>query len=81
MVTPVITNIPYPQSPFLDNQTQRPAREWLIWLQNPKVVSQTVNYMIVNGGSIDNTVIGQTTPAAGFFTTLNAIDGIGGGRF
>jgi hypothetical protein len=79
--TPTITNVRYPQSPFLDPLTQKPAREWLIWLQNPQVISQTVNYVVITGGTIDNTVIGATTPAAGYFTTLNAIDGIGGGTF
>jgi len=35
----VNTNINFPQSPFLDNLTGRPAREWMIWLQYPQVVS------------------------------------------
>jgi hypothetical protein len=48
---------------------------------NPQVVSQTVNYVIINGGTIDNAVIGGTTPAAGTFTQLTALDGIGGGTF
>ena len=43
--TPTITNVRYPQSPFLDPLTQKPAREWLILLQNPQVISQTVNYV------------------------------------
>lgn len=34
----VNTNIRIPQSPFLDPQTQRPAREWMIYLQYPQVV-------------------------------------------
>jgi hypothetical protein len=50
-------------------------------LQNPQLVSQTVNYQIINGGEINNTVIGNVTPAAGTFTLLTAINGIGGGRF
>ena len=50
-------------------------------LQNPNVVSSTINYLVINGGQINNTVIGNVTPAAGYFTTLNAIDGIGGGTF
>ena len=84
MVAPnvqVYTNIKFPQSPFLDPLTGGPAREWIVWLQNPNVISQTINYVIINGGSINNTVIGNTGPAAGFFTTLNAINGIGGGTF
>jgi hypothetical protein len=35
----VNTNINIPQSPFLDNLTGRPSREWMIWLQYPQVVS------------------------------------------
>ena len=78
---PINTNIRYPQSPFLDPLTQRPAREWLIWLQNPNVVSQTVNYIIINGGDINNTPIGDITPSTGVFTNLTALLGIGGGQF
>ena len=66
------TNISFPQSPFLDPQTGRPAREWVIWLQNPKFVSMTANYQVSSGGNIDNTPIGQNVPAAGAFTTLTA---------
>jgi hypothetical protein len=79
--TQVYTNIRFPQSPFLDAQTGFPAREWIVWLQNPNVVSSTVNYQITNGGEINNTVIGNVTPAAGTFTLLTALDGIGGGTF
>jgi len=78
---PINTNIRYPQSQFLDPLTQRPAREWLIWLQNPNVVSQTVNYIIINGGQINNTPIGNITPSTGVFTDLTALLGIGGGQF
>ena len=78
---PINTNIRYPQSQFLDPLTQRPAREWLIWLQNPNVVSQTVNYIIINGGQINNTPIGNVTPSTGVFTDLTALLGIGGGQF
>jgi hypothetical protein len=79
--TPTISNIPYPQSRFLDPVSQGPAREWIQWLQNPYVVTQTVQYLIVNGGEINNTVIGNVTPAAGTFTLLTALVGIGGGTF
>ena len=51
----------YPQSPFLDPVTSRPAREWLIWLQNPNVSTLTV------GTGLVNTISGGTTgltPAA-----------------
>jgi hypothetical protein len=85
------TNIRFPQSPFLDPQTLKPAREWIIWLQNPNLVSQTVNFIIINGGTISNvaiknstinsSTIGLTTPAEGQFTKLTALDGIGGGTF
>lgn len=85
------TNIRFPQSAFLDPTTGRPAREWIIWLQNPDVVSATFAYIIISGGtianvSIDNAVIngstiGLTTPAAGKFTDLTALNGIGGGTF
>lgn len=79
--TQVYTNIRFPQSPFLDPLTGGPAREWIVWLQNPSVVSQTVNYQVINGGTINNTVIGNLVPAAGTFTTLTALTGIGGGKF
>lgn len=75
------TNIRFPTSPFIEQATGRPSREWIIWLQNPQLVSQTVNYQIINGGEINNTVIGNVTPAQGTFTLLTAINGIGGGRF
>ena len=75
------TNIRFPQSQFLDPLTNRPAREWVVWLQNPNLVSQTVNYQTINGGTINNAIIGNVTPAAGTFTLLTALTGIGGGTF
>jgi len=75
------TNIRFPTSPFIEQATGRPSREWIIWLQNPQLVSQVVNYQIINGGEINNTVIGNVTPAAGTFTLLTALNGIGGGTF
>lgn len=75
------TNIRFPTSPFIEPATGRPSREWIIWLQNPQVVTQTINYLIVDGGIINNTTIGLTTPAAGKFTDLTALNGIGGGTF
>jgi hypothetical protein len=75
------TNIRFPTSPFIEQTTGRPSREWIQWLQNPQVVTETVNYLIVDGGVINNTVIGDVTPAAGTFTLLTAINGIGGGTF
>ena len=79
--TSSLTNIKFPQSPFLDSRTGYPAKEWIVWLQNPSVVSSTVNYQILNGGEINNTTIGLTIPAAGKFTDLTALNGIGGGTF
>jgi hypothetical protein len=79
--TSSLTNIRFPQSAFLDPATGRPSREWIVWLQNPNVVSSTVNYQVTNGGEINNTVIGNTGPAEGTFTLLTALDGIGGGTF
>ena len=76
-----LTNIRFPTSPFIEQTTGRPSREWIIWLQNPQLVSQTVQYQIINGGEINNTVIGNVTPAPGTFTLLTAINGIGGGTF
>ncbi len=75
------TNIRFPTSPFIEPTTGRPSREWIIWLQNPQVVSQIVNYLIVDGGEINNTTVGVTIPAEGKFTTLTALNGIGGGTF
>ena len=59
------TNIRFPTSPFIEPATGRPSREWIIWLQNPQLVSQNVNYLVVDGGEINNTTIGLATPAAG----------------
>lgn len=75
------TNIRFPTSEFLEESTGRPSREWIIWLQNPQVVTQTSNYIIVNGGEINDTTIGLAVPAAGKFTDLTALNGIGGGTF
>lgn len=76
-----ITNVRFPTSPFLEPATGRPSREWVQWLQNPQVVTQTVQYQIIDGGTINNTTIGLTTPAAAKFTSLTALNGIGGGTF
>jgi hypothetical protein len=77
----VNTNIRFPTSPFIEQNTGRPAREWIIWLQNPQLVSATIEYEIINGGQINNTIIGNLVPAPGTFTDLTAINGIGGGTF
>jgi hypothetical protein len=85
------TNIKFPLSAFLDPTTGRPAREWIIWLQNPDILSATIAYIVITGGAIsgvtidnsviNNSTIGLTTPAAGKFTDLTALNGIGGGTF
>ena len=80
------TNINIPYSAFLDPTTGRPTQAWLLWLMNPNVISVTANTMIITGGTIDNvtinnSTIGLTTPAAGKFTDLTALNGIGGGTF
>ena len=80
------TNINIPYSAFLDQTTGRPTQAWLLWLMNPNVISVTANTMIITGGTIDNvtinnSTIGLTTPAAGKFTDLTALNGIGGGTF
>ena len=79
-------NINIPYSAFLDPTTGRPTQAWLLWLMNPNVISVTANTMIITGGTIDNvtinnSTIGLTTPAAGKFTDLTALNGIGGGTF
>jgi len=76
-----MANIRFPTSPFIEQSTGRPSREWIQWLQNPNVVSSTVDYQIINGGEINNTTIGLSVPAAGKFTDLTALNGIGGGTF
>jgi hypothetical protein len=75
------TNIRFPTSPFIEQATGRPSREWITWLQNPQLVTVTVEYEIINGGEINNTIIGNVTPAPGTFTDLTALNGIGGGTF
>lgn len=79
-------NINIPYSAFLDPTTGRPTQAWLLWLMNPNVISVTANTMVITGGTIDNvainnSTIGLTTPAAGKFTSLTALNGIGGGTF
>lgn len=74
-------NIRFPNSPFIETATGRPSREWIQWLQNPQFLTTTVEFEIINGGAINNTVIGNVTPAPGTFTNLTALNGIGGGIF
>ena len=51
------TNINFPQAPFLDNLTQRPSLPWLLWLQNPSVVSvsSSIGLSVTSGGTGLNT--------------------------
>lgn len=47
------SNIVYPQSPFLDPQTGRPSREWMLWLMNPSYVGVNVSNIVpvIYGGT------------------------------
>jgi hypothetical protein len=47
------SNIIYPQSPFLDPQTGRPSREWMLWLMNPSYVGVNVANIVpvIYGGT------------------------------
>ena len=53
----VNTNINFPQGPFLDAQSGRPALQWLLWLQNPSVVGITTATPLgtISGGT-DNDI-------------------------
>ena len=42
---------------------------------------QNASSVVITGGSINNTIIGATTAAAGTFTTVTATTGISGGTF
>lgn len=81
MATVPSSNIRIPLNQFVEPSTGRPTQEWLLWLLNPQVLTQTIQYTIINGGEINNTTVGLTTPAAGKFTDLTALNGIGGGTF
>ena len=43
--------------------------------------TQNANSVTITGGTVNGTVIGGTTPAAGSFTTVTATGGISGGTF
>ena len=87
MATPIpSSNINIPYSPFIDLATGRPNQEWMMWLMNPSVISVRTNNTIINGGTIDNvtinnSTIGLTTPAGGKFTDFTALNGVKGGIF
>ena len=86
MATAPSTNINIPYSSFLDTSTGRPNQAWLLWLMNPNVITFNAQTSIINGGTIDNTTInnstiGLTTPAGGKFTDFTALNGVQGGTF
>ena len=70
MVTPISnTNINIPQCPFLD-ETGRPARPWLLWLQNPNLVGANLaNPLDITSGGT------QVTTAPGPGQILIGADG------
>lgn len=79
-------NIRFPTSPWLEPQTGRVSQEWLLFLQNPQTATNTITFAIIEGGTIsncaiNNSTIGLTTPAAGKFTDFTALNGIFGGVF
>lgn len=78
---PSTDGIRIPINQLVNPDTGRPTQEWLLWFLNPQTITQTSSYVVITGGTIDNTTIGLTTPAAGKFTDLTALNGIGGGTF
>lgn len=79
-------NIFFPQSPFLDPLTQRPSREWILWLQSPSVISlsSTTPLPATSGGTGVGTapvngfmLIGDTAQGAYTSAALTAGLGIG----
>jgi len=79
-------NINIPYAAFLDENTGRPSQAWLQWLMNPNVITFNTSNTNINGGTINNVVInnstiGLTTPAAGKFTDFTALNGVKGGTF
>ena len=64
------TNINFPQSEFLDPRTQRPAREWMLWLMRPSVVAinSTTALSVQSGGTGLS-----TTPTNGQLLIGNAV--------
>jgi hypothetical protein len=69
----------YPQSPFLDPVTSRPAREWLIWLQNPNVSTLTVGTGLVNTVSGGTTGLTPATASSGAITLGGKLNVASGG--
>ena len=86
MATTPSTNINIPYSAFIEPNTGRPTEAWLLWLMNPNVISFNAQTTIINGGTINNvainnSTIGLTIPAAGKFTDFTALNGVKGGTF
>ena len=78
------TNIIFPVAPFLDQTTGRPSLPWLLWLQNPSVISLSLGTAlgITSGGTGLSTLPtnGQLLIGnSGAYTlgTLTASSGIG----
>ena len=63
-------NVPIPQNPIGENFAWR---DWLQKLSNRVFGSlgqQDANAVLINGGTIDNTLIGSLTPSSGKFTSI-----------
>lgn len=73
------TYLRYPQSPFLDQVTGRPAREWLIWLQNPNVQTITVGSGVVTAFSGGTTGLTPATTTSGPVTLAGKLNVASGG--
>lgn len=56
----VNTNINIPQSPFIDPLTGRPAREWQVWLQYPRVVGAQFSNPLQPGSGGTGTYVTPT---------------------
>jgi hypothetical protein len=72
------TNVPIPQDKIGETFVWR---DWFQKLSNRvfgSMSNQDQNAVFITGGTIDNTVIGGTTPAAGTFTTLAVDSGTDG---
>ena len=64
-------NVPIPQNPIGENFAWR---DWLQKLSNRVFGSlgqQDANAVLINGGTIDNTLIGSLTPSSGKFTSIS----------
>lgn len=79
LTTPVISTISNTGTLTLPTSTDTlVGRATTDTLTNKTLTSPTVNTATISGGTINNAVIGGTTPAAGTFTTVS--DSIGGVR-